>query len=119
MTIPTTFDSSRLRGGIEGRDADALLGLYTDDATIEIVDANAPPSRPLVLEGREAIAAHLRDVYGREMTHEVAAVVGDEDGIGYTVRCAYPDGTRVLCSAVSELRDGRIARETVVQAWDA
>jgi hypothetical protein len=37
----------------------------------------------------------------------------------YQVACAYPDGTRVFCSTIAELRDGRIVRERVVQAWDS
>ena len=31
----------------------------------------------------------------------------------------YADGTKVVCSATAELRDGRIVREVGVQAWDA
>jgi AhpD family alkylhydroperoxidase len=30
----------------------------------------------------------------------------------------YPDGAKVFCVAVVELADGRIAQQTVVQAWD-
>jgi hypothetical protein len=36
----------------------------------------------------------------------------------FTQDCTYPDGTRVFCIAVLELRDGLIERQTVVQAWD-
>jgi hypothetical protein len=35
------------------------------------------------------------------------------------VACAYADGTRVLCSTIAELRDGRIVSERLVQAWDS
>ena len=41
------------------------------------------------------------------------------DAIAYTLRCRYPDGTRVLCSATARLRDGVIVEEVGVQAWDA
>jgi len=119
MTTTTTFDTAALRRGIESRDAAALLELYADDATIEIADAEHPPSAPRRVEGREAIAAHLGDVFGRDMTHHVDLVALGADAVGYVLRCRYPDGTRVLCSAVAELRDGRIAREVGVQAWDA
>ena len=43
------------------------------------------------------------------MTHSVEAVVVGDDALGYSIRCAYPDGTRVLCVATATLRDGRIA----------
>ncbi|MER6130286.1 nuclear transport factor 2 family protein, partial [Streptomyces sp. NPDC001795] len=37
-TAPATaFDTEALRRGIEGRDAAALLSLYTDDAEIRVV----------------------------------------------------------------------------------
>jgi ketosteroid isomerase-like protein len=114
----TTFDVSALRAGIEQRDAGALTGLYAADASIEIADADHGPSRPLRIVGAEAIAAHLADVYGRAMEHRVELVAATGDTLGYTVRCAYPDGTLVRCVAMAELRDGRIVRELVAQAWD-
>ena len=52
------------------------------------------------------------------MTHEVEAGVGDADRLAFTQACAYPDGTRVLCSAMLELAQGKIARQVTVQAWD-
>lgn len=119
MSITTTSTTDDLRRAVEGRDADAILGLYADDAAIEIVDAANPPSSPRRLTGRAEIEAHLRDVYARDMTHEVDLVAQSADTLAYAVRCAYPDGTRVVCSAIARLRDGRIVREVVVQAWDA
>lgn len=114
----TTFDVGALRSGIEQRDAGAVTGLYAPDASIEITDADHGPSRPLRIAGAEAIAAHFADVYGRDMEHRVELAGATGDTVGYTVRCAYPDGTLVRCVAMAELRDGRIAREVVAQAWD-
>ena len=120
-TTPTTptLDPAALRRGIEGRDAAGLLELYAPEATIEIVDEAHKPSAPLRLEGRDAIAAHLSDVYGRDMEHRVELVAAGADALGYTVRCVYADGTVVRCVAVAEVRDGRIVREVGAQAWDA
>ena len=53
------------------------------------------------------------------MTHRVEMQVVGDGGAAFTEACRYPDGTNVLCAAVLELRDGRIARELGVQAWDA
>jgi len=117
-TITPTFDVAALRRGIEGRDAAALAELYADDATIERVDAEHPPSAPARLTGRDEIRAALADVYARDMTHHLDLVAAGPDALGYTVRCRYGDGTQVVCSAVAELRDGRIVREVGVQAWD-
>jgi ketosteroid isomerase-like protein len=118
-TITPTFDVAALRAAIEGRDAAALADLYTDDCVVEIADATHTPSSPTRVEGKAALRAVLDDVYGRDMTHEVGPVALGADAVGYTIRCAYPDGTKVLCAGVAELRDGKIARETGVQAWDA
>ena len=118
-TSTTTAGADVLRRSVQARDAEAIADLYHADATIEIVDAVNSPSRPRRLTGRGEIEAHLRDLYARDMRHEVDLAVGSPDALAYAVRCAYPDGTRVLCSAIGELREGRIAREVVVQAWDA
>lgn len=115
---PTKFDAAVLRRAYHDRDADALVELFADDATIEVADSQNTPSRPLRLQGREAIRAHLEEIFARDMTHEVDVVAVGDDAIGYTVRCAYPDGTRVLCAATARLRDGRIVSEVGVQAWD-
>lgn len=118
-TTSLTFDAKALRRAVASRDADALRAFYADDATVEIVDAGNPPSAPRRLDGAAEIVAYLRDVYGREMEHEVDVVASSPDALAFTVRCAYPDGGRVLCSSTSELRGGLIARETILQVWDA
>jgi ketosteroid isomerase-like protein len=119
-TIPTSsFDAAALRRAYSGRDAESLLAHYADDAKVEIVDAQNMPSKPLRLDGKDAIRGHLEDVLARDMTHEVDVVADGPDAVGYVLRCAYPDGTRVLCASTSQLRDGKIVREVVVQAWDA
>ena len=46
-TIPTaSIDVDALRTAYATRDAAALLALYADDATVEIIDALNPPSTP-------------------------------------------------------------------------
>jgi ketosteroid isomerase-like protein len=118
-TITSTFDAGALRTAIESRDAAALADLYTDDCVVELADAQDPPSAPKRVAGKTALRAVFEDVYGRDMTHEVGPVAVGADAVGYTVTCAYPDGKKVLCAGVAQLRDGKIARETGVQAWDS
>jgi hypothetical protein len=52
------------------------------------------------------------------MTHHVRHSVPDAGGAAFTEACRYPDGTNVICATVLRLSDGRIAEQTVVQAWD-
>jgi ketosteroid isomerase-like protein len=117
-TTTTTFDSAELKRAIEERDATGQVDLFADDAVFEVVDKSNPPSKPLVLTGRDAIREFVEDTASRDMTHEVGSLVVDGDHASYTIDCRYPDGTRVLCMAALELRDGRIARQRGVQAWD-
>lgn len=116
---PSHFDAVTLRRAYRDRDASLLTPLYADDAVIEIVDAQNTPSKPQKLEGHDAIAAHHADVLGRDMRHEVEHVVIGDDTLAYSLRCAYPDGTRVVCVTTAKLQDGRITEQLVAQAWDA
>jgi hypothetical protein len=118
-TIQPGLDLAALRRAVEERDASAQAANYAQDAVIEAVDHEHPPSRPRVISGREAISAHLAEVCARDMSHRVLAAASDGAHLAYQVACAYPDGTRVLCSTIAELRDGRIVFERLVQAWDS
>ncbi|MFF6999899.1 nuclear transport factor 2 family protein [Streptomyces sp. NPDC008313] len=112
------FDTEALRRGIEGRDAGTLLSLYADDADLRVVDRNSQPSRPTVMHGRERIGEMLNDVCGRDMTHRLEQCVVQGDHVAFTESCEYPDGTKVLSNSMMSLKNGRIADQTMVQAWD-
>lgn len=112
------FDTEALRRGVEERDSGAMIGLYADDAELRVVDRRSQPSSPQLLKGREQIAPYLDEVCGRDMAHRLERVVVDGDRAAFLESCAYPDGVRVLCAALLDLEDGRIVRQTCVQAWD-
>jgi hypothetical protein len=107
-----------LKRAIEGRKAGALAGLYADDAVLHVIDRDNPPSKPREMQGSGAIAAYFEDVCGRDMTHKVEAGVAVGNRLAFTQSCAYPDGTKVFCSAMADLKGGKISRQVVVQAWD-
>lgn len=113
-----SFSGAALKQAIESRDGRKLAGFYADDAVIRIIDRNNPPSRPREMHGKTEIASYWDDVCGREMTHQVDAGIAEGDRLAFTESCAYPDGTKVYCMAVLDVADGKIARQTVVQAWD-
>jgi ketosteroid isomerase-like protein len=112
------FDFAALRRALERSDAATLAALYAEDAEMTIVDRNRPPSAPMRLLGRPAIAGFWQDVCGREMTHAVGDEVLGPDRIAFVERCAYPDGCNVVSAMMLHLREGRIARHLTVQAWD-
>jgi hypothetical protein len=63
-------------------------------------------------------ASYFKDVCEREMAHKVEAGAAMRNRLAFTQSCAYPDGTKVFCSAIIDLKGGKIARKVVVQAWD-
>jgi hypothetical protein len=114
-----TFDSNTLRQAIEGHSEQPLLSLYADDAELRIVDRNTQPSHPKVLHGRDEIAEMLADVYSRDIkTHKLERCVVQGDDLAFSESCEYSDGVRVLSESMVSLRDGKIAEQTMIQAWD-
>jgi ketosteroid isomerase-like protein len=118
MTTATTLNTDRLRAAIESRDADGVLAWYAPDAELTVVDGDHGPSRPQTYRGTDALGEYYRDLCGRNIDHEVRDIVSTPTGLGFAQHCRYPDGTRVLCVTVAEISDGRITRQTAVQAWD-
>ena len=110
---------ANLKRAIETRDAHTLSSFYADNAVVRIVDCDNPPSKPRELKGRGAIIAYYADVCSRAMTHNVECGLAEGDRLAFTQTCASPDGARVFCAAMLELGNGKISKQTVVQAWDA
>jgi ketosteroid isomerase-like protein len=117
-TTTPRFDFAELKRALEERDSTAQLAMYAPDAEVVLVDRINTPGSPRVLRGREDIRTWLVDMCERDMTHHVELQVVGDGGAAFTEACRYPDGTNVLCAAVLELRDGQIARQVGVQAWD-
>jgi ketosteroid isomerase-like protein len=114
----TQFDLATFVRTLEQRDAEGQLALYADDAEVTLADRITQPGSPRVLHGKGEIRTWVEDVCARDMTHRVTSSLGTADGAAFIESCRYADGTNVLCAAVLELRDGRIAKLTGVQAWD-
>ncbi len=107
-----------IKRAIETRDGRALAGFYADHAVTRIVDRNNPPSKPREIKGRAAITAFWDDICSRTMTHRVDTTIAEGDRLALTQACIYPDGARVFCIALLELKGWLIVDHTIVQAWD-
>ena len=119
--MPTKTEAvtgAALKRAIEGRDGTTLARFYADDAVLRIIDRNNPPSRPREVKGRSAISTFWDDICSRAMTHKVDTSIAEGDRLAFTQACTYPDGAKVFCAAMLELKGGKIAQQTVVQAWD-
>ena len=118
MPDTTPVTAGAIKSAIEGRDGRMLAGFYTDNAIVRVIDRNNPPSRPREVYGKAAIGAFWEDICGRAMTHKVETTMTDGNQLAFTQDCTYPDGAKVLALSVLELEDGKIARQSLVQAWD-
>jgi hypothetical protein len=94
------------------------LSLYTDDAGVRIVDHNNTPSSPRELHGKEEIDEYLRDVFSRDTTHQLEREIIAKDRVAFNVACQYQDGVRVLAAESMELREGKVAEQVELVAWD-
>jgi hypothetical protein len=113
LTIPA------LRQAIETRDGQTLAGFYADDAVLQVIDQDNPPSNPREVKGRDAITAYYTDVCGRTMTHHIDNAVAAGERLAFTQTCTYPEGARVFCASMLELAGGKITHQVSIQAWDA
>src|SRR5262245_29731766 len=107
-----------IKRAIEGRDGRALASFYADDALVRIIDRNNPPSEPREVKGKSAITTFWDDICSRAMTHEVAQTIAEGDRLAFTQACTYPDGMKVYCDAMLDLKDGKFGRQPLVTAWD-
>ena len=114
----TGLDFDVLRRAIEQKDAGLLANLYAEDVELKVINRNTPPSSPFEVRGREAICEYYDDVCGRAMTHRIERVVIGEGRAAFHEECEYPDVTRILCAAMLDFKDGRIARQVNVEVWD-
>jgi hypothetical protein len=107
-----------IKQAIESRDGRMLASFYADSATLRIVDHSNPPSKPREINGKAAISAYWEDICSRAMTHTVESSVAEGNRLAFSETCVYPDGAKVLCQAMLEFENGKIARQAVIQAWD-
>ncbi len=107
-----------LRKGFETRDAALLASLYADDAEVTICNRNFPPTKPLVLRGRDAVQRMYEDMCGREMTHRLGEATVGDGSIAFAAHCRYPDGCQVVGMYQATVRGERIVRELSVDCWD-
>ena len=117
MTTVTSPITS-LKDAIESRDAEGVTAWYADNAVLTILDRDNPPAAPGTYHGCRR-SAPTTATSAAAIWSTRRRLISTADGLGYTQRCRYPDGTRVVCVTVARLHDGKITRQTVVQVWDA
>lgn len=101
----------------ESNDDRALAELYADDAEMIDVNRRTPPASPERVHGRDAIRTRM-DAVSKELVHQIADPVLDDDKMAFSESCEYPNGQKVFAIHLCQLRQGKIAREVITEAWD-
>ena len=115
---PRSVTVAALKRAVEGRDAEALAAMYAADAVMLVIDHDNPPSSPRRLAGKAAISSYFSDVCGSDMAHLIENAIATGSRLAFTQSCTYADGTKVFCAAMLDLKGGKIAQHSVIQAWD-
>jgi ketosteroid isomerase-like protein len=115
---PKSVTVAALKRAVEGRDAEALAAMYADNAVMLVIDHDNPPSNPRRLAGKAAISSYFSDVCARDVAHLIENAIAAGGRLAFTQSCTYADGTKVFCAAMLDLKGGKIAQHTVIQAWD-
>lgn len=106
------LDFGAMGDAIEGCDPDALLGFYSEDAELRIINAAFPESVAFELKGRSRIERYLRAVCDQKMICGVEdEVVIGEGSVEFVEVCTYPNGTLISVRTTLEVREGRILRQ--------
>jgi ketosteroid isomerase-like protein len=117
-TIESVFDIHDLRERVAAGDTEGFGSMLAEDVAFSVIDQRTPPAAPAVLHGRDAVLEMVRGAVDRGIVTHVTDgfVAGDRGALQLT--CTYPTGANVVEHALVEIRDGRIARWSGVQAWD-
>jgi hypothetical protein len=106
------FDFDALRVAIEGKDADLLLGFYSEDSELRILNAALLEGVAFELKGRSQIERYLRAVCDQEMSCTIAGEpIFGEESVSFFEVCGYPDGARISVETTLEIAGGKIRRQ--------
>jgi ketosteroid isomerase-like protein len=115
QTTKGGLDFGAFRKAIGGKDPEALLAFYSEDADFQIVNAALPDGAAFELKGGTQIERYLRAVCDQEMSCliEDETVLG-EGSVSFGQVCEYADGTRVSVRTTLEVTESLIGRQTDV-----
>jgi ketosteroid isomerase-like protein len=111
-TTEGKLDFSALKEAIEGKDPDAMLAFYAEDAELRVENAALPEGKAFELKGRGQIGRYLGAICDQQMTCSVeSGAVHGERGIAFVEACRYPDGGAVSVETMLEVEGGLIVRQ--------
>ncbi|MCC7276480.1 MAG: nuclear transport factor 2 family protein [Alphaproteobacteria bacterium] len=118
MQSDAGFDFVAFKEAFVGKNRDAWLGFFADDAEWIEYRHNAPPRSPNRMSGKQQIGSFLTGVCGAPVRLAISDEVLGRDRAAFCVTCELPNGNRIIEHVIIHVRDGRIARQVDVEAWD-
>ena len=112
------FDFPAYKAAFQARDVDRWLEFYADDADWFEFRADHPPRAPHHMHGREQIGAFLRQLADAPMEMALTNEVLAAERSAFTLTVTFGEGGRILGNVIIEHCDGRIVRQTDVEARD-
>jgi ketosteroid isomerase-like protein len=119
MSPYTVLDLEAIKGAVRNGGAAGLTEYVTDDVEFTQIDQRTPPAAPAHYSGRDALIALAEDLERRGIRMQVNDGFIADGRAALRIVCTYPDGNQVVEHTLLTLRDGKIARWSGVQAWDA
>jgi len=118
MAIATTKAAyEAYKRAAESKNDRALAELYADDAELVDINRRTPPASPERVRGKDAIKTRMDSVQ-KDLKHQVFDPVLDDDKMAFSYSCEYPGGQKVFGIHICQLRNGKIAKEVITEAWD-
>jgi hypothetical protein len=112
------FDFARFKQAVEGMDLDVWAACFHEDGEWVEYRHDQPPSKPLVMKGRDEIAAFLPKVKASNGTLSIEDEMGVGGRFAFRAVVTLPDGGRMISHAMLFVEDGLIRRQVDVEAWD-
>jgi len=112
------FDFDAFKRACESQDIEAWTAFYAKDAEWIAYRHDAPPRAPSRVAGARQIGEFLRRVRATKVRLSIRDEVLGPTRAAFCVTCTLPSGDRVIENVIIHHRDGKIARQVDVEAWD-
>jgi hypothetical protein len=119
MSTYTVLDLDAIKNAVHDGGAAGLIEYVAADVEFTQTDQRTPPAHPAVHTGRDALIALAGDLERRGIRMQIDDGFIAADRGALRIVCTYPDGNQVVEHTLLTLRDGKVARWSGVQAWDA
>jgi ketosteroid isomerase-like protein len=112
------FNFPAFKDAFERKDASRWAAFYAEDAQWIEYKPSAPPRAPICMIGKAQIKEFIKAVSRSDLEIALADEVVCAERAAFSVTCTFPDGKRVYEQVIVHLRDGKVARQVDVEAWD-